>query len=107
MRDFAAAGAHRACFIGRRGRHRSFAVVPSQVLSDVQHMPTTSSSEPRSFIYEFSEGDSPTFSTPTTIRAQTPSSVVPTIVHTGPSSGSNGRGFIKLRYLLKLLSVVF
>ncbi|KAG5560104.1 hypothetical protein RHGRI_003407 [Rhododendron griersonianum] len=98
MRDFAAA-AHRARHIGRRGRHRSFAVATSQVLSDVQHMPTTSSSEPRSSNYEFSEGDSPTFSTLTTIHAQTPSSVVPNIVHTGPSSASNRHAFIKLSQL--------
>lgn len=98
MRDFAAA-AHRARHIGRRGRHRSFAVAPSQVLSDVQHIPTTSSEEPRSSNYEFSEGDSPTFSTPTIIRAQTPSSVVPNIVHTGPSSASNRHGFFKLSQL--------
>ncbi|KAI8558452.1 hypothetical protein RHMOL_Rhmol04G0094800 [Rhododendron molle] len=43
--------------------------------------------------------DSPTFCPPTIIRAQTPSSVVPNIVHTGPSSASNRHGFIKLSQL--------
>ncbi|KAI8558454.1 hypothetical protein RHMOL_Rhmol04G0094800 [Rhododendron molle] len=46
-----------------------------------------------------SEDDSPTFCPPTIIRAQTPSSVVPNIVHTGPSSASNRHGFIKLSQL--------
>lgn len=93
MRDFAAA-AYRARYIGRRGRHRSAGIAPSQVLSDVQHMPTTSAEEPRSSNYEFSEGDS-TFSTPATIRAETPSFVVPDIVNTEPSSASNRDGYIK------------
>ncbi|GMP63061.1 hypothetical protein CsSME_00024903 [Camellia sinensis var. sinensis] len=93
MRHFAAA-ARRARYVERRGRPRSSGIGPPLVLlsvppgdlplPDVQHMRTTSPEECQTSSYEFSEGDSPTFST---LR-----SVVPEVVNVEPNSVSNRDG---------------
>ncbi|XP_028091093.1 E3 ubiquitin-protein ligase RHF1A-like [Camellia sinensis] len=83
MRHFAAA-ARRARYVERRGRPRSSGIGPPLVLlsvppgdlplPDVQHMRTTSPEECQTSSYEFSEGDSPTFSTLSPESPQRPSS---------------------------------
>ncbi|KAI8006951.1 E3 ubiquitin-protein ligase RHF1A [Camellia lanceoleosa] len=93
MRHFAAA-ARRARYVERRGRPRSSGIGPPLVLlsvppgdlplPDVQHMRTTSPEECQTSSYEFSEGDSPTFST---LR-----SVVPEVVNVEPNSVGNRDG---------------
>ncbi|CAL5340751.1 unnamed protein product [Camellia sinensis] len=93
MRHFAAA-ARRARYVERRGRPRSSGIGPPLVLlsvppgdlplPDVQHMRTTSPEECQTSSYEFSEGDSPTFST---LR-----SVVPEVVNVEPNFVSNRDG---------------
>ncbi|CAL5401716.1 unnamed protein product [Camellia sinensis] len=100
MRHFAAA-ARRARYVERRGRPRSSGIGPPLVLlsvppgdlplPDVQHMRTTSPEECQTSSYEFSEGDSPTFST---LR-----SVVPEVVNVEPNSVSNRDGCNKPRVL--------
>ncbi|CAL5392998.1 unnamed protein product [Camellia sinensis] len=90
MRHFAAA-ARRARYVERRGRPRSSGIGPPLVLlsvptgdlplPDVQHLRTTSPEEHQTSSYEFSEGDSPTFST---LR-----SVVPEVVNVEPNSVGN------------------
>ncbi|XP_028114488.1 E3 ubiquitin-protein ligase RHF1A-like isoform X1 [Camellia sinensis] len=101
MRHFAAA-ARRAHYVERRGRPRSSGIGPPLVLlsvptgdlplPDVQHLRTTSPEERQTSSYEFSEGDSPTFST---LR-----SVVPVVVNVEPNSVGN-------RDLPELLILVF
>ncbi|KAF5950920.1 hypothetical protein HYC85_012913 [Camellia sinensis] len=108
MRHFAAA-ARRARYVERRGRPRSSGIGPPLVLlsvptgdlppPDVQHMRTTSPEERQTSSYEFSEGDSPTFST---LR-----SVVPEVVNVEPNSVGNGDCCNKPRYLPELLILVF
>ncbi|THF96563.1 hypothetical protein TEA_023218 [Camellia sinensis var. sinensis] len=90
MRHFAAA-ARRARYVERRERPRSSGIGPPLVLlsvptgdlplPDVQHLRTTSPEERQTSSYEFSEGDSPTFST---LR-----SVVPEVVNVEPNSVGN------------------
>ncbi|KAF5951010.1 hypothetical protein HYC85_013003 [Camellia sinensis] len=100
MRHFAAA-ARRARYVERRGRPRSSGIGPPLVLlsvptgdlppPDVQHMRTTSPEERQTSSYEFSEGDSPTFSTQR--------SVVPEVVNVEPKSVGNGECCNKPRVL--------
>ncbi|CAL5337730.1 unnamed protein product [Camellia sinensis] len=90
MRHFAVA-ARRARYVERRGRPRSSGIGPPLVLlsvptgdlplPDVQHLRTTSPEEHQTSSYEFSEGDSPTFST---LR-----SVVSEVVNVEPNSVGN------------------
>ncbi|CAL5392966.1 unnamed protein product [Camellia sinensis] len=92
---------HRARHVERRGRPRSSGIGPPLVLlsvppgdlplPDVQHMRTTSPEECQTSSYEFSEGDSPTFST---LR-----SVVPEAVNVEPNSVGNRNGCNKPRVL--------
>ncbi|CAL5398846.1 unnamed protein product [Camellia sinensis] len=106
MRHFAAA-ARRARYVERRGRPRSSGIGPPLVLlsvppgdlplPDVQHMRTTSPEECQTSSYEFSEGDSPTFST---LR-----SVVPEVVNVEPNSVSNRDGCNKPRKSFAALKV--
>ncbi|KAF5950907.1 hypothetical protein HYC85_012900 [Camellia sinensis] len=90
MRHFTVA-ARRARYVERRGRPRSSGIGPPLVLlsvpteylplPDVQRLRTTSPEEHQTSSYEFSEGDSPTFST---LR-----SVVSEVVNVEPNSVGN------------------
>ncbi|XP_028119354.1 E3 ubiquitin-protein ligase RHF1A-like [Camellia sinensis] len=83
MRHFTVA-ARRARYVERRGRPRSSGIGPPLVLlsvpteylplPDVQRLRTTSPEEHQTSSYEFSEGDSPTFSTLSSKSPQRPSS---------------------------------